>query len=231
MMRVAVVVDQRHRLARRVVGQAEDDEIGVVERLARAAAASLRARRRARSARFRRAPASRSRISSPVVPTAPSMKTLMRHATARQRGRVDIADEPRGRGDAPGDDRRPARALRTCRRVRASASTSESAVARQRAALPARSDATRQRRGIMRREHAVGEADVGKIAADGIGARVERDRTAGQREAPTRRRLRAAGWRLRRRMNCPNSSRKSAPSVVRATKMLRLSVSSRWRRR
>ena len=37
-----VIVDQRDRFARGVVGQAEDDEIGVVERLARAPSASLR---------------------------------------------------------------------------------------------------------------------------------------------------------------------------------------------
>lgn len=40
--------------------------------------------------------------------------------------------------------------------------------------------------GIMRREDAVGEAHIGEIAAGSVGARVDPDRTAGQRESATR---------------------------------------------
>ena len=41
-------------------------------------------------------------------------------------------------------------------------------------------------RGIVRCEHAIGEADVGKVTAGGIGARIDMNRTAGQRESATR---------------------------------------------
>ncbi len=41
-------------------------------------------------------------------------------------------------------------------------------------------------RRIMRREDAIGEADIGEVAAGGVGARVDADRTAGQRESATR---------------------------------------------
>jgi hypothetical protein len=40
----------------------------------------------------------------------------------------------------------------------------------------------------MRREHLIGEADIGEIGADRMGDGVEDDRTPGQRERLTRRR-------------------------------------------
>ena len=69
------IFDQRHRLARRVVGQAQDHQIGFVERTCLARASSLRsAVAAAPQVRDRARAASRSRISRPVVPAAPSMK-------------------------------------------------------------------------------------------------------------------------------------------------------------
>jgi hypothetical protein len=51
------VIDQRDRFAGRVVGQAENDQIGAVEQ-------------------FRPGGRSRARICRPVVPASPSMNTL-----------------------------------------------------------------------------------------------------------------------------------------------------------
>jgi len=44
----------------------------------------------------------------------------------------------------------------------------------------------RDRRSVMRREDAIGEANVGKVTAGGIGARIDLYRPAGQRESATR---------------------------------------------
>ena len=52
-------------------------------------------------------------------------------------------------------------------------------------------------RGIMGREDAIGEPHIGEIAADCFLARVELDRTPGQRESVTPRRT--ACWYCRRR--------------------------------
>lgn len=37
----------------------------------------------------------------------------------------------------------------------------------------------------MRRENAIGEANIGEIGTDGVGTGIERDRAAGQREGVT----------------------------------------------
>jgi hypothetical protein len=71
----AVIADHRHRFARRIVGQAEDHEIGVVQRFA-PRGGILAARVVERDQREFARPARRSAISRPVVPAAPSMKTV-----------------------------------------------------------------------------------------------------------------------------------------------------------
>ena len=55
-----------------------------------------------------------------------------------------------------------------------------------------------ERGGVMRREDELGEADVGEIATDGVGGRVECDRSAGERESLTRGRCGGRGRRIRR---------------------------------
>lgn len=62
----------------------------------------------------------------------------------------------------------------------------------------ARSDLD-QRRGIMRCEYAISEADIGQVTARGLTPRIDLDRAARQRESVTRRRVVCRCWRRRRR--------------------------------
>ena len=71
----AVALDQRHRLARRVVGQAEDHSVGAVQQLA--ARLGVLAPRRVDRDDLQVAPAGQPLADlRPVVPASPSMNTL-----------------------------------------------------------------------------------------------------------------------------------------------------------
>ena len=71
-----VVLDQRDAFLGRIVGQAEDRDVGGVEEALALGEVLALVRDRSRSARCRAGRASRSRIWRPVVPASPSMKTV-----------------------------------------------------------------------------------------------------------------------------------------------------------
>lgn len=90
---------------------------------------------------------------------------------------VDIADETRPRRPAPGCARGQFEHLEQVarRELRQCLGAGVLGGAKRRGG----GDEMCDRRGIMRREDAIGEADIGEIAAGSVGTRVDQDRPAG----------------------------------------------------